>query len=89
MIGQVVDWVFEEMVMKVVDLDFEIDKVEMVEEDNILVEKKDMVVAIEDIEDIFHNYFSKHVPKMDFEIVGAKVAMALGVVQLFCGCAYD
>jgi len=62
--------------MKVVNLDFEIEKVELVEEDNIVVEKKDMVVEIEDIKDIFHKYFSNLEPKMDFEIVGGKDAMA-------------
>jgi len=39
-VGKVVDWVYEEMVMKVVDFNFE---VELVEEDKTVVEKKDMV----------------------------------------------
>ena len=62
--------------MKVVDLDFEIEEVELFEEDNIVVEKRDMVVGIEDIEDIFHKDFANLVPKMDFYIVGTKVSMA-------------
>lgn len=61
--------------MNVIDLDFEIGKVKLVEEDNILVEK-DKVFGIEDIKDIFHKDFSNLVPKMYFGIVGAKVSMA-------------
>ena len=74
MVGQGFDWVFEEMVMKVVDVNFEIEEVELVEEDKIVVEN--MVVGTEDIRDIFHKYFSNLDPKMYFEIVRAKVAMA-------------
>jgi len=62
--------------MKNFVLDFEIEEVGLVEEENIVVENKDKVVRIEDIEDIFHKYFSNLVPKMDFEIVGGKVSMA-------------
>ena len=76
MVEQVVDWFFEEMVMKFVDLDFEIEKIWLVEEGNIVVEKKDKVVGIEDIKDIFHKDFSNLMPRMDFEVVGAKVTKA-------------
>ena len=75
MLGQVIDWVFEKMVMKIVDFDFEIEKVELIEEENIVMENKDMIVRIEDIEDIFHKEFSNFESKMEFEIVGAKVAI--------------
>lgn len=44
----------------------------MLVEENV-VEKKDKVVLIEDI---FYKDFSNLMPKMDFEIVGAKVAKA-------------
>lgn len=62
--------------MKNFYLDFEIEEVVLVEEDNNVVENKDKVFGIEDIEDIFHKYFSNLVPKMDFEIMGAKVSKA-------------
>ena len=45
-----IDLVFAEMVMKVVDFDFEVELVEHVEE-NIVVEEQDKLVDIEDIED--------------------------------------
>ena len=64
--------------MKVVGLDFEVERVKHAEE-HIFVEKKDKVVEIEDIEDIegtFHKYFSnlvtKVVPKISKELGQSK-----------------
>ena len=74
MLEQVVDWNFEGMVwmvMKVVDLGFEIEGASLVEEGNIVMEKKNKVVGIEDF---YHKDFSNLVPKMDFEVARAKVS---------------
>lgn len=67
-----IDFVFEEMVMKAVHLDSEVELVEHVEE-NILVEKQGKVVDIEDIDDIFHKDFNILVPKVEAKISNACV----------------
>ena len=64
------------MVMKFFYLYFWIEGIGLVEEDNIVVENKNMFVGIEDIEDIYHKGFSNLVPEMDFEIVDANVSKA-------------
>ena len=56
--------------MKVVGLDFEVERVEQAEE-NIVVEKQGKVVEIEDIEGTFHNYFSILVPKVEAKFAKA------------------
>jgi len=58
-----IDFVFVEMVMKVLDLDIEVELVE-----HVVVEKHDKAVDIEDIDDIFHKDFSILVPKVEANI---------------------
>lgn len=53
-----------EMVVKIVALDFEVERVEQ-DEENIVVEKEGKFVEIEDIEGTFHNDFSILVPKVE------------------------
>ena len=68
-VEQLIDLVFVEIVMKVVDLDYEVKLLGHVEE-NIVVEKQDNVV---DIEDIFHKDFSILVPKVEATVAKAWV----------------
>jgi len=83
-VERAVDLVFEEMVMKVVDLVSKVELVEWVEE-NIVVEKQGIVVDIEDIEDAFHKDFSILVPKVEAKIAKAWVQSNcfMMVVQMF------
>ena len=70
MVEQAIDFVFEGMVMKVVDSNSEFELVECVEE-NIAVEKHGKVVDIDGIKDIFHKHFTILVA-----MVEAKISMA-------------
>ena len=78
--GQVTGFIYEEMVMEVVDFDSDFEVVDsskdFVEEENLdMMDKMDKMVDIDNTERTYHNYFVLLEPKIeiDFEI-GAKVA---------------
>ena len=73
LVGQVTDFLFEEMVMEVMDFDFDFDFVDSVEEEGL--DMMDKMVDIDNTGRTFHKDFVLLEPKVeiDFEI-GAKVA---------------